>query len=198
MDPTSNQAAPFGSHTPLVSWTRRLESAHALDGVVGRLQPLADALVADPARRALLHGTWLGHALHPLMTDLPIGFWTSANVLDLVGGDSSRSAARRLVGLGLLAAVPTAVTGLSEWAVTGRSEKRVGVVHASANTVALTLFGASYAARRNNRHSQGRLLALAGTAAATVGGYLGGHLVSARKVSSRNPAFETPPATAGV
>ena len=87
-----------------LAWTRRLESLSALDPVVRTVRPLADALVADPARRDLLRGAWLGHPLHPVLTDLPIGLWTSATVLDLVGGRSARPAATRLVGLGLLAA----------------------------------------------------------------------------------------------
>ena len=60
------------------------------------------------------HG-WLGHPLHPLLTDLPIGFWTSAFVLDLVGGPGSRDASRQLVAWGVVSAVPTAAAGLADW-----------------------------------------------------------------------------------
>jgi uncharacterized membrane protein len=187
------QATGAGS-SPMVGWTRRLEQASSLDRPAQMLQPVADALVAQQARRDLLHGTWLGHAVHPVLTDVVIGFWTSANVLDLVGGAQSRIAAQRLVGLGLAAALPTAVTGLSEWAVTEQREQRVGLVHASANTIALTLYAGSWRARRADRHGLGTALGLAGSAAAAVGGYLGGHLVSARKVSSRNPTFQDGPA----
>jgi uncharacterized membrane protein len=175
-----------------VQLTRRLEGARALDPLVRMVRPLADALVADPGRRDALHGRWLGHALHPVLTDLPIGFWTSTTMLDLLGGRQSRKAASRLLGLGVLTAVPTALTGLSEWADTGQREQRVGVVHAGANTVALGLFASSYVARRRNHHVRGVLLALVGNTAASVGGYLGGHLISVRKVSSRNPAFVDP------
>ena len=184
-DPVSSRTG--GS--PLVDWTLQLEQATALDPVVRAVQPLANALVADPTRRDLLRGRWLGHALHPLMTDLPIGFWTSAITLDLVGGPDARSAARKLVGLGVLTAVPTALTGWAEWSATGPREQRVGVVHAVSNVVALTGFAASWRARRQGKHVRGAALALTSSAALTAGGYLGGHLVSARKVSSRNPAF---------
>ena len=176
--------------SPMVGWTRALERATGLDRPVKVVRPLAHALVADPTRRDILHGTWLGHTVHPVLTDVVIGFWTSANVLDLVGGTESRTAARRLVGLGVLSALPTAVTGLAEWAETGPPEQRVGVVHAVANTVALTLYASSWQARRHDRHARGVALALAGSAAAAVGGYLGGHLVSVRKVSSHHPAFD--------
>lgn len=176
----------------LVHLTRRLEESRLLDGGVAALRPLADALLADDTRSDALRGRWLGHAVHPLLTDLPIGFWTSTNVLDLVGGAQSRPASRRLLALGLAAAVPTAVTGLAEWgAAAGQRERRVGLVHAVANSTALGLYAASYRARRRSRHGRGVALALAGSSAATVGGYLGGHLVSARKVSSRHPAYET-------
>lgn len=174
---------------PHLEATHRLENATGLDGTVALLRRLSDPLLADAGRRAALHGRWLGHALHPLMTDAPIGFWVSANVLDLVGGKAARPAASRLVGLGVAAAVPTAVTGLAEWGATGPREQRVGVVHAAANTVALTCYTASLAARRRGRHGRGVLLGLAGAAATGLGGYLGGHLVSARKVSSRHPSF---------
>src|SRR5918997_6481786 len=63
-----------------------------------------------------LSGTWLGHALHPVLTDLPIGTWTSAVLLDWLGGKGSRKAADRLIGVGLAATVPAVITGLSEWA----------------------------------------------------------------------------------
>jgi hypothetical protein len=66
------------SNTPAaVTLVERLESASALDPMVQRIRPLAEALVANPTRSDALRGTWLGHALHPLMTDLPIGFWTA-------------------------------------------------------------------------------------------------------------------------
>src|SRR4051794_6264785 len=186
------QATTEGAHmsSPTVDLTRRLEEETALDALVRVARPLADALVADPSRRDLLQGRWLGHALHPLMTDLPIGFWTSAVTLDLLGAPESRGAARRLVGLGVLAALPTAVTGWAEWTETGEREQRVGVVHAVSNVVALTGFAASWRARRRGQHARGAALALASSTALALGGYLGGHLVSARKVSTRNPAFD--------
>lgn len=176
--------------SPLVRWTRRLESTAALDPVARVAASASGVLVADPTRRSALQGTWLGHALHPPLTDVPIGFWTSASVLDLLGGKASRPAATRLVALGLLSALPTAVTGLAEYAEAGgAAERRVGVAHSAANTVALGLYAASLDARRRERPVRGAVLGLAGGAALALGGYLGGHLVAARKVGSRHPAF---------
>lgn len=153
----------------------RLEADARLDGAVDGLEALA-APVAEGSARRVLGGEWLGHPLHPALTDLPIAFWTSAWALDLVGGSGARVASRRLIGLGILSSVPTAVTGLSDWTAMPRRAQRVGVVHAAANSVALVCFTASYLARRRGRHGQGIFWAQAGTMAATVGGFLGGHL----------------------
>jgi uncharacterized membrane protein len=130
------------------------------------------------------------------MTDLPIGFWTSVTVLDIVGGRTARPAARRLLALGNLLALPTVATGLAEWLQADQRSRRVGVVHAGANGVGLALYVMSARARRRRHHWRGTVLALAGMGAATAGGYLGGHLVLARKVGSHDPRF-TPAPQAG-
>lgn len=180
------------SADPFLPVMTSLEGATALDPVVRLLNPVADALVADPARRDALQGRWLGHALHPLLTDLPIGFWTSASVLDLLGGRSARPAATLLTALGVASAVPTALTGMAEYAPIEQRDKRVAIVHATANSAALLCYTASLAARIRGRHVRGVALALAGSTVATVGGYLGGHLTEARKVGSHDPAFDPP------
>jgi uncharacterized membrane protein len=185
--PSSSSSSSQPAH---ITWTQRLEGLTALDPVVRAVRPLAGALVADPVRRDLLRGAWLGHAVHPILTDMPIGLWTSATVLDLLGGQGARPAAQKLVGLGILTAVPTAITGWAEWSGTEERVQRVGVVHAVSNAAAIGLFAASYRARRNDQHVRGKALALVASSALGFGGYLGGHLVSARKVSSRHPAFE--------
>ncbi|MGI8612433.1 MAG: DUF2231 domain-containing protein [Nocardioidaceae bacterium] len=173
----------------LVRATRRLEDNTAIDQLSALLAPAAGALLASKRRADLLHGSWLGHALHPLLTDLPIGSWTSAMLLDVAGGRQSRPAAQRLVGAGLLAALPTMATGLAEWGDTTGGDRRVGAVHAVANSAALGLYAGSFLARRRGQHLRGALLALIGGGALAAGGYLGGHLVSARKVSSRDPVY---------
>lgn len=175
----------------LVQFVHGLEHSEAIDrwsALLGRASaPLARAA---GVRRVLL-GQPAGHALHPVMTDLPLGMWTSAVVLDLLGGKDARPAARRLLGLGLAAALPTAATGLAEWRETSRPESRVGTVHAGLNTVGLALYAGSFLARRRGRHGAGVALALAGSAASGAAGYLGGHLTTVRKVGSRHPAYLT-------
>ena len=175
--------------SPIVRWTRRLEEASALDKPVRAIESSIDSAFGGGGRGSFLRGEWLGHALHPVLTDLVIGTWTSATVLDVAGGPGSAPAAQRLVGTGLLAVGPTAWTGWAEWSVAEHRDKRVGLVHAAVNAVAIGSYAASWNARRRGRHDTGAKLALAGAAASGLGAYLGGHLAIARKVGSRNPAF---------
>ncbi|SDR94116.1 DUF2231 domain-containing protein [Microlunatus soli] len=175
----------------LVRWMKRLESARLLDPVVDRFSRLTRPLTTNATARALLRGRWLGHAVHPVLTDLPLGAWASAGVLDLVGGRDARPAAQRLVGLGIVMAAPTIVTGWAEWAAADRPAQRVGVVHAVSNSAALGLYTLSWLARRRGGHKTGMLLGLAAGAAAGTGGYLGSHLTEVRQVASYHPAFDT-------
>ncbi len=173
----------------IVSWTLRLENAAALDAPVRAIEPAIRSAFGTGRRAAVLRGDWLGHAVHPLLTDLVIGSWTSATVLDLLGGTESTIPAQRLLGVGLLAAGPTAWTGWAEWSAAGERDKRVGLVHAVTNGLAVGIYAASWVARRRGRHSSGARLALAGAAVSGVGAYLGGHLAAARKLGSRHPAY---------
>ena len=133
------------------------------------------------ALKRALSGAWLGHPLHPALTDLPIGFWTSAWVLDIVGGKGSRDASRLLVGLGVLSAVPTAASGISDWTdLADDGKRRLGVVHASANSLAFVSYVASWTARRRGEHGRGVAWGMAGATFATVAGYLGGRLAYRR------------------
>src|SRR6185312_2248481 len=113
---------------------------------------------------------------HPLLTDLPIGLWVSSTTLDLVGPRDGR-AADRLLGLGILSAVPAALTGLTDWRGEGRPVRRVGALHAALNTVALSLYTGSWLLRRRDRRALAVALSLAGGAVVGASGYLGGHMV---------------------
>src|SRR4051794_12873515 len=110
-----------------------IERMEALDGPSDRLAGLVGKVLPAGATKDLLSGTRLGHPVHPILTDVVIGSWTSSLFLDLVGGKSARDAADALVALGIGAALPTAVTGLSDWADTGGKARRIGLVHACAN-----------------------------------------------------------------
>jgi len=181
----------------IVRWTLRLEDATVLDGPVRVLEPVARKLFGTGGWGALLRGEWLGHAVHPLLTDVVLGTWTSATLLDLVGGRDAAPAAQRLTGLGLLAVGPTAWSGWAEWSEAGPRDKRVGLVHAVTNAVAIGTYAASWRARHQGRHGAGVRLGLAGAAVSGAGAYLGGHLAAARKVSSRHPAYAASSAPVG-
>jgi uncharacterized membrane protein len=174
----------------IVRWTLWLEGATALDRPVKAVQPVVEAAFGSGTRGSVLRGEWLGHAVHPLLTDVVLGTWTSASVLDLVGGADSAPSAQRLIGTGLLAFGPTAWTGWAEWSMAGSRDKRVGLVHAVTNGVAVGVYTASWMARRRGRHGPGVRLALAGMAVTGLGAYLGGHLAAGRKVASRHPAYD--------
>lgn len=157
---------------------RALESASGLDGAVEALLRVDEPFLARfPRLAALLRGEQLGHAAHPLLTDLPIGLWSAAVALDLVGGRRAQPAADRLVGLGVAAFVPTAAAGWADWSVGTRAIQRVGVVHAALNGATVLLFGASWALRRGGRRGAGVAVSLAATLVLTASGYLGGHMV---------------------
>ena len=153
----------------------RLERAEGLDGLVRSMQRLADQIPRGPVLDAL-QGGWLGHAAHPMFTDLPIGFWTGSMVLDLIGGRRARPAADLFVALGLVTAVPTVATGLADWTQLSPAKRRVGAVHAASNVAAIVLYAASLRARRRHHRATGIIVGLAAGSVATVGGYLGGHL----------------------
>jgi nitrite reductase/ring-hydroxylating ferredoxin subunit len=164
----------------------KLEGLESLDGVSDALSRWVGAALAS--WKSLLSGTWLGHPLHAAITDIPIGCWTGAVVVDLLGGERSRGSVDPLVGLGAVAALPTALTGLNDWADTYAGERRVGLVHGLVNLGALSLFAISLVSRR-----RARALRLLGLATVSAGGYLGGHLTYAQGLGVDHQVFVEKP-----
>jgi nitrite reductase/ring-hydroxylating ferredoxin subunit/uncharacterized membrane protein len=152
----------------------RLERASELDGVSDQLQKIVSSVVRPQAVEDLLHGTWLGHPLHPVLVQVPVGAFMSAAVLDLVPG--ARRAATTLIGVGVASSAPAIAAGLTDWSAMTKDRRRVGLVHAASNTVALGLYIASLSARSSGRTARGKALAVAGLSAAGMGAFLGGHL----------------------
>ena len=195
---TSSPDSPRPESVPtqrLQAAVRSLESAAALDSAAERISGAVAGTLSRGQAGVALRGEWLGHALHPLLTDFPLGCWLAAGILDLTGGRGSRPAARRLVGVGVVMTLPTAAAGLADWApVTDPRARRVGLAHAAANAVIGLLYTLSWRARRGGRHGRGVLLALAGGTLAWGSGYLGGHLSLGLRVGTgeRWPGDATP------
>lgn len=170
----------------------KIERATALDRVADAVATAAQRALPGGWFRDVASGTPLGHPLHPLLVAVPIGSWTAASYLDATGGDAE--SARRLVELGILGALPAAITGTNDWVSTSGAERRVGLVHAALNDVALGLYLASARARRRGDRGRGAALALAGFAVVGGAGWLGGHLAYALGVGVDTTAFQKFPA----
>ena len=169
---------------------RDIEGLDAVDHLSGRVGGWVQRVTRRDAVQNALVGTWLGHKLHPVLTDLPIGAWTMAAALDVTAGPSGATAARRLVGLGVLATLPVAATGATDWSVSYGAGQRVGAVHALTNVTATAVQTASWLARRRGRRATGMALSGAALGLTIFAGYLGGHLTLVQGVGVNHTAFE--------
>lgn len=171
-----------------------IEKATVLDSVADPLAGVAARLLRGRRLKSALSGTVLGHPLHPALVLVPAGSWLAASYLDVTGGTTGRRAARHLIALGNIAALPAALSGASDWVDTTGAERRIGLVHALLNDTALLLYFGSGRARRSGNHGRGVALALAGATAVSAAGWLGGHLAYARGVGVDTTAFQVLPA----
>ncbi len=169
--------------TGLIHWLDSKEwldtTAQAVQQTVGRV---FDALgPAGPQVKNALNGTWLGHPLHPALTDIPLGAWTATVMLDAVaertGSAGVARASDAALELGLVGAVGAAVTGAADWKDTDARPRRVGLAHAALNVGATLLFGGSLVCRATGNRAAGRGLAAMGYLVAAAAAYLGGELV---------------------
>jgi nitrite reductase/ring-hydroxylating ferredoxin subunit/uncharacterized membrane protein len=175
---------------PLRESPARLEQLRSVDHAAEVLANAVEHAAPDGSPwNTVLSGTDSGHPLHPPLTDVVIGAWTSALVLDWAGGSRVEAAADRLVGFGVLSALPTAAAGLNDWATLDGPTRRIGLVHGATNIVATGLFGTSWLARRSGRRRLGRWSALAGYLLVSAAGYLGGHLAFRRGAGVDHTAF---------
>ncbi|MBV9412865.1 MAG: Rieske 2Fe-2S domain-containing protein [Acidimicrobiia bacterium] len=177
----------------LHSLAEKLGKNESLDGLAEPGASAVKKVIGRGAVKDLLSGTWLGHPLHPLLTDIPIGAFTGATVLDLIGGRRAEAGADALVGVGVLSTLPTALAGAADWSETYGDDQRVGVVHALANVAGLACFAISLSARRRGRRGAGKVWGLAGMSVMSIGGYLGGYLSYGRGVGVNNAFFQHEP-----
>jgi nitrite reductase/ring-hydroxylating ferredoxin subunit/uncharacterized membrane protein len=171
-----------------------IESAGVVDGPAKLVASAVRGSVSG-ALKEVLSGTWLGHALHPLLTDVVIGSLMSATAVDLLAGKSGEQAAERLIMLGIAAYPPTALSGASDWADASVDDavRRVGIVHATGNVVGLSLYGASLRERRRGNRGRGKLLGLAGLGVMSVGAYLGAHMSMRQGIGPDQTVFDPGP-----
>lgn len=129
--------------------------------------------------RSFLHGTWLGHPLHPLLTDVPIGGLTIALVLDLLGIYDGANWAT-LLGFGGL--ILAAVAGFVDLDETDGKARQYGGVHASLMLVATAFYIFSLAVRFGYAPGtpfHATLTAALGYVFIVMGAYVGADLVFA-------------------
>jgi nitrite reductase/ring-hydroxylating ferredoxin subunit/uncharacterized membrane protein len=161
----------------------RIAGEKRLDAVGDALRQGVHAVLRPGVVKDLLHGVFLGHPLHPALVQVPIGCFASAAVLD-IGGSSKE--ATKLIGLGVLSSVPAAAAGLADYADSQQDHRRIGVVHAAANSAALVCYVASLALRARGRQRAGVWSALAGLTFSMAGATLGGDLAFRRAVGANH------------
>ena len=165
---------------PLTIASRFAASQRWADPLAERLQPLIRRAVSPPAVRNFLDGVWLGVPLHPALTDVPVGAWTTALLLDsgsvVSGNESLGAAADRALAVGTIAAVPAAVTGLNDMRDLVGQSRRIAMVHALVNVLGLSLSTASLAYRRRGRRGLARGLSGLGYLTSSTAAHLGGKL----------------------
>jgi uncharacterized membrane protein len=154
-----------------------------------------------PPRRfkTLLHGTWLGHPLHPAITDVPIAAWLLAVIFDIIWlvSPSTNSWAARgaevAVIVGVVAALGAAATGMADWSDTYGSERTVGLYHGALNLLAIALYIVSAVLRlgvSTGESTPAAILGFIGIIAVIVAAYLGGDMVFGKGTGVNHTAWE--------
>jgi len=161
-------------------WLEPVLNAQAVwaDPLGDLVQRIARTLYGPfPALRDLLHGTWLGHPVHPMLTDVPIGAFIIATVLDIVGQPVGATWA---IGVGVVSMISAALAGYADYIDLEGAGKRIGSLHSTSMLVALVLYLVSLGARVGwwpLFAGGAEWIAAIGLAFVIVGGYLGGELV---------------------
>jgi nitrite reductase/ring-hydroxylating ferredoxin subunit len=164
----------------------RVADVPTFDKVLEPARRAVNAALRPQAFKDLLHGTWLGHPLHPVLVQVPVGSWLSAGLLDAV--PPLRPAATVLIGTGVAAAVPASLAGAADWSEQAVGVRRLGAVHAVANTVALSCYVGSLVARGRGRGALGRVLSYTGLGIAAGSAAIGGHMSYAQSSGASHSA----------
>lgn len=165
----------------LLGFLDRVADVPTFDTAIEAARRSVQKVLPQPVRN-VLHGSWLGHALHPILVQVPVGSWISAGVLDLF--PRFRPAATVLIGTGVAAAVPASLAGAADWSEQGTGVRRLGAIHAVANATALGLYVGSLAARRRDRGALGLMLSYAALGLASGSAAIGGHMSYAQSAGA--------------
>jgi len=144
-----------------------------------------------------LNGVWLGHPLHPAITDVPVGAWTAAFAMDavdrIVPSDRLKRCADGAICLGITAGIGAAASGLADWQHLAGRDRRLGIMHGLLNLSALTFYTFGLVMRCSKRRSKGNTLSTLGYALASFSAYLGGELVFGSGIGVNRAAWQKPP-----
>ncbi|MGB3328301.1 MAG: Rieske (2Fe-2S) protein [Thermomicrobiales bacterium] len=165
-----------------------------LDATAKRLHALCDPLLGADGPTTLknaLYGTWLGHPLHPAVTDIPIGLWSASALLEVAGMERAADLTLKAGTLGALAA---AATGLAQWhdLQEDKGPRRLGTLHATLNIGATSLYGLSWLLRDTGARPAGIATSIAGLGLAGLAASMGGDLSFRLGVGVSRVAFEVP------
>jgi nitrite reductase/ring-hydroxylating ferredoxin subunit/uncharacterized membrane protein len=165
------------------SLKKLIDSQAWLDTVGDPLQKLVNDVFANAGPQGkqvqdFLNGKWLGHPVHPMVTDVPVGAWTCTMALDTIGAirddEGLQRAADVTLGIGLAAGLASAVTGLTDWKDTYGDERKLGLLHGLTMIATVTVYSAALSARLAGGRKAGVALANLGYALVSAGAYLGG------------------------
>jgi nitrite reductase/ring-hydroxylating ferredoxin subunit/uncharacterized membrane protein len=110
-------------------WVRPLgEFVHGIDHAIFH---------AMPPVRDLLNGRWLGHPLHAVLTDAPIGILFLVIVFDVV---ALPAAAGWALAIGVLAMLGAALAGFADYADTDGFARERATLHSTLMVVALVTY----------------------------------------------------------
>jgi len=174
---------------PIEELIRTLGDQKSLDALATPLQEairslFASAGAAGREAKNFLHGSALGHPLHPALIDLPLGAWTLAAILDaleVAGLRRNPAFADTAIKIGLLGAVGAAVAGATDWSETDERAKRIGLAHGVINLTATGLYAISLLVRSRSR-SKGITLSMTAFSLAMSSAFLGGHLTYGEQI----------------
>jgi nitrite reductase/ring-hydroxylating ferredoxin subunit len=164
----------------------RVSDATTFDKVIEPVRRAVQGVLRPRVLKDFLQGTWLGHPLHPVLIHVPVGAWLSAGLLDLV--PPLRPGATVLIGAGVAGAVPATLSGAADWSDADIGVRRLGALHAAANTTALGLYVGSLVARGRGRDGLGRVLSYAGLGVAGGSAAIGGHMSYAQASGTSHAA----------